>query len=93
MAEVHTTTETRQGAFGTHTLTILIISTATAVILALGAYFYVFATDNEELAAPIPALEQSTADEAAPVASTAVPATDATTPTGAETTTTAPPAQ
>lgn len=44
----------RQGEFGRRTFVVLVISTAAAVILAIGAYTYVFTEDNSQLDGPVP---------------------------------------
>jgi len=43
-------TEARQGEPDRRILTVLVISTAFAAVLAIGAYIYVFNTANEDIA-------------------------------------------
>lgn len=50
MKKVRNATEARQGEPDRRVLTVLVISTAVAAVLAIGAYVYVFTTDNEEIA-------------------------------------------
>jgi hypothetical protein len=50
MKKEKTATETRQGEPDRRIFTVLVLSTAFAAVLAIGAYIYVFNTDNEEIA-------------------------------------------
>ncbi|UOM34561.1 hypothetical protein [Acuticoccus sp. I52.16.1] len=46
--------DARQGEFGRRTFVVLIASTTIAALLAIGAYFYVFAEDDRQLDGPMP---------------------------------------
>lgn len=50
MRKVRNATETRQGEPDRRIFTVLVISTLAAATLAVGAYLYVFAQENEEIA-------------------------------------------
>jgi len=63
MAPEPTATSARQGERGKSMLWVLLISTLVAASLAVGAYLYVFAADDETLDGPAPAAE--TVDEPA----------------------------
>lgn len=58
MAEEKTPTEARQGERGVPMVWVLGISTACAVVLAIVGYFYVLAEPAEELAQPVPSVEE-----------------------------------
>lgn len=45
-----TATEARQGEPDRRIFTVLVLSTASAAILAIAAYIYVFQTENEDIA-------------------------------------------
>lgn len=62
MSPERTTNQTRQADRRKDSFVILIISTAIAAALAIGAYFYVFSESNEDLRAPVP--EVGTEEEA-----------------------------
>lgn len=64
----HPARETRQGQSGTRVLSVLVIGTAAAVVVAIAAYMIAFNTDDADVAAPTPALEQSGAAETVPPA-------------------------
>lgn len=54
MTEKRDADEARQAEYGKRTFVVLIISTAVAAVIAIGAYLYVFGEENEDLTAPIP---------------------------------------
>lgn len=62
MTVEETTTRARQGERNRSMLWVLLISTSVAVVLAIGAYFYVYVEDDENLDQPIP--QATTAPEA-----------------------------
>lgn len=97
MVENRTPTEARQGESGRSMLGVMLTSTLVAAGLAVGGYFYLFASDNEEVTAPIPSTGTTTANtttqnaaggvgsspaEAAPTASPAQPAGSTPPPAG-----------
>lgn len=59
---IETTTRARQAERGRPMLWVLLVSTTLAVVLAVGAYFYVYSEEDTDLNQPIP--QADTAPEA-----------------------------
>ena len=58
MPRTRTPTQARQGERGLPMLWVLSISTAIAVGLLVGGYFYILSQPAEELAEPVPSITQ-----------------------------------
>lgn len=54
MSENRNADEARQSEGGKGTFVVLIVSTTIAAAIAIGAYFYVFGADNEDLDGDVP---------------------------------------
>lgn len=59
MVQEKSPTQARQGERGSQMVWVLGISTACAVVLALVGYFYVLAEPAEEVAAPVPEINET----------------------------------